>query len=200
MTGEVTRICSVAPADIRRACLLPADFDYRGPPDSGDACLGQQRAIDAIRFGIDMPQDGYNIFVLGPLGSDRHLLVEQLVADRAKDKGAPHDWCYVNNFANSERPRSLRFPHGRGRRFRDGMQQLIEECSWKFDFLVIDTPATLTTNDSIILSSIVEGTILVISPGKTSAAIFDHSLSAMQQANVKILGTVFNKMPPGRFF
>ena len=127
MTGEVTRTCSVAPADLRRACLLPADFDYMGSPDTGDACLGQQRAIDAIRFGIDMPQDGYNIFVLGPLGSDRHVLVEHLVNERAQDKGAPYDWCYVNNFANSERPRSLRFPNGRGRQFRNGMQQLIEE-------------------------------------------------------------------------
>jgi hypothetical protein len=75
MTGDVTRTCSVAPADLRRACSLPADFDYQGLPGTGDACLGQQRAIDAIRFGIDMPQDGYNIFVLGPLGSDRHVLV-----------------------------------------------------------------------------------------------------------------------------
>jgi predicted ATP-dependent protease len=98
-----------------------------GSPATGEACLGQQRAIDAIRFGIDMPQDGYNIFVLGPLGSDRHVLVEHLVNERAQDKGAPYDWCYVNNFADSERPRSLRFPNGRGRRFRDGMQQLIEE-------------------------------------------------------------------------
>jgi lon-related putative ATP-dependent protease len=94
---------------------------------SGDACLGQQRAIDAIRFGIDMVEDGYNIFVLGPLGSDRHVLVEHLVAERAQARDVPSDWCYVNNFRDPERPRSLRFPNGLGRQFRDGMQQLIEE-------------------------------------------------------------------------
>ena len=127
MTGDVTRTCSVTPEALRRACTLPADFDYRASPGIGDGCLGQQRAIDAIRFGIDMTQDGYNIFVLGPLGSDRHLLVENLVADGAKAKVAPFDWCYVNNFANPERPRSLRFPHGLGRQFRDAMRQLIEE-------------------------------------------------------------------------
>jgi lon-related putative ATP-dependent protease len=127
MTGDVFHTCSVAPTDLRRACILPENFDYQGPPEEGDAGLGQERAIEAIRFGIDMAQDGYNIFVLGPLGSGRHVLVERLVSDRAREKGAPFDWCYVNNFKDTERPRALRFPPGLGRRFRDGMQQLIEE-------------------------------------------------------------------------
>jgi predicted ATP-dependent protease len=127
MTGDLTRTCSVAPPDLRRVCSLPSDFDYQSQSGIGDACLGQQRAVDAVRFGIDMAQDGYNIFVLGPLGSDRHVLVDHLVEERAQAKGPPFDWCFVNNFANPERPRSLRFPPGLGRQFRDAMQHLIEE-------------------------------------------------------------------------
>jgi lon-related putative ATP-dependent protease len=89
--------------------------------------IGQQRAIDAIRFGIDMRQDGYNIYVLGPIGSNRHDLVESLVAEQAKARGVPPDWCYVNNFSNPERPQAVRFPAGQGREFREDMRNLIGE-------------------------------------------------------------------------
>jgi hypothetical protein len=39
----------------------------------------------------------------------------------------PSDWCYVNNFADPERPCTLCFPAGRGTEYRDDMQELIEE-------------------------------------------------------------------------
>jgi predicted ATP-dependent protease len=119
---------------------LPHDFELDEAHTPGDVYLGQQRAVDAIRLGIDLPQDGYNIFVLGPLGSDRHVLVRQLVAEHAKARGAPQDWCYVNNFRNSELPHSLRFPSGQGSQFRADMQSLIEEMG-------LAIPATFEGDD-----------------------------------------------------
>ncbi len=89
--------------------------------------LGQERAINAIRFGIGMRHDGYNVFVLGPLGSARHSLVEELAKEPARAKGAPDDWCYINNFSDPERPQALRLPAGKGAEFRDNMRALIEE-------------------------------------------------------------------------
>jgi len=118
---------SIGPAELRKSCTLPADLGVDEPRMPADIFPGQQRAVDALRFGLGMRQDGYNIFVLGPIGSDRHALVDQLVAGQAKARGVPSDWCYVNNFANPERPRSLRFPSGQGRQFREDMHNLIEE-------------------------------------------------------------------------
>jgi hypothetical protein len=140
MTTDAPQALCVQPAALRKLCALPLDLEAHEARTPGDAYLGQQRAVDAIRFGIDLPQDGYNIFVLGPLGSDRHVLVRQLVAEHAKVRGAPSDWCYVINFSNPERPQSLRFPSGQGSRFRADMQNLIEEMG-----LVI--PATFEGDD-----------------------------------------------------
>ena len=106
---------------------LPAGGALDDEAQPAATYLGQQRAIDAIRFGIDVESEGYNVFVLGPLGSHRHGLVEKLAKDRAQEKGAPDDWCYINNFSNPERPRALRLPAGRGAEFRENMQALIEE-------------------------------------------------------------------------
>jgi len=83
--------------------------------------MGQQRAVDAIRFGMQTPSKGYNVFVMGPAGSHRHGLTRELLAEHAKTRNVPDDWCYVNNFSDPDRPRALSFPPtsrirtGRGR-------------------------------------------------------------------------------------
>ncbi|MDH3984155.1 MAG: AAA family ATPase, partial [Gammaproteobacteria bacterium] len=47
--------------------------------------LGQQRAVESLRFGIQMEREGYNVFVLGPIGSNRHELVRGLTRARASE-------------------------------------------------------------------------------------------------------------------
>ncbi len=114
--------------ELRRVCQpLAIDPEPGEKPPATSTYLGQERAIEAIRFGIQIKHDGYNVFVLGPLGSARHSLVEELAKEPARAKGAPDDWCYINNFSDPERPRALRLPAGKGAEFRDNMQALIEE-------------------------------------------------------------------------
>ena len=103
------------------------EFERSDELAAGAGHLGQQRAVDALRFGIEIEQDGYNVFVLGPPGSRRHGLALQLAEDRAKEEAPPDDWCYVHNFTDPDRPRSLSFPAGQGSRFRADMGELIEE-------------------------------------------------------------------------
>ena len=127
MAADALQQYDVQPDALRKLCLLPADFTRRGAEQAAEPHIGQQRATDAIRFGIDMRKDGYNIYVLGPIGSSRHDLVDSLVGEHAKSMPVPPDWCYVNNFSNPERPQSLRFPPGQGREFREDMRNLIGE-------------------------------------------------------------------------
>ena len=78
-----------------------------------DVALGQDRAVEALLFGVAMRQDGYNLFVLGPPGTGRHALVRQVLNHRAKSETAPCDWVYVNDFDVAHRPRALSLPRGR---------------------------------------------------------------------------------------
>ncbi|MDH3752073.1 MAG: AAA family ATPase, partial [Gammaproteobacteria bacterium] len=116
-TNELRKSCDLQAAGVETS----ADF----PPEARR--LGQQRAIDAIRFGLQIRDDGHNVFVLGPTGSNRHGLAEELAKERAASESPPGDWCYVNNFADPERPHNLHFPPGRGRQFRKDMLDLIED-------------------------------------------------------------------------
>jgi lon-related putative ATP-dependent protease len=114
--------------ELRKLCQsLSLDIEVGESKPAPAAYLGQKRATEAIRFGIQMERDGYNVFVLGPIGSHRHGLVEKLAREWAQKKGAPDDWCYINNFSDPERPRALRLPAGRGVEFRDNMRQVVDE-------------------------------------------------------------------------
>lgn len=82
-----TRIQPVPVSELRKVCP-PVSVE----PEPGEKAspmstfLGQERAINAIRFGLQMEHDGYNVFVLGPLGSARHGLVEELAKEPARIK------------------------------------------------------------------------------------------------------------------
>ncbi|MEW5770022.1 MAG: ATP-binding protein [Pseudomonadota bacterium] len=89
--------------------------------------VGQERAVDAVRFGIDMQRPGYNLFVLGDPGSGRHSVVRRLLEARAATEEAPSDWCYVNNFGEANKPRLLRLPAGRGGELARDMRQFVAE-------------------------------------------------------------------------
>jgi len=45
-----------------------------------DQPLGQQRALEAFDFGIDIDQSGFNLFVHGASGLGKHQLVQQVLS------------------------------------------------------------------------------------------------------------------------
>ena len=103
------------------------DFDRLENLPEPDSLLGQERAIEAISFAIAMNRKGYNLFVLGPSGTGKHTFVNEFLAREAAQRPPPSDWCYVNNFTETQRPRRLRLPPGRGSQLRDSMHHLIRE-------------------------------------------------------------------------
>ncbi|MGA8513883.1 MAG: ATP-binding protein, partial [Burkholderiaceae bacterium] len=86
--------------------------------------IGQQRAEAAARFGLGMDQPGYNLFVLGEIGSGRSSLLLEAMQAAATGKAVPPDLCYLNNFDTPELPRALRLPAGQGRLLRQRMVQM----------------------------------------------------------------------------
>ena len=106
----------------------PATLGFRSTdelPDI-DSAMGQDRAVAAIEFGVGIQREGYNLYVAGPTGIGKRTLVDQLLARHAGQRGAPSDWCYVNNFDDPSRPRVLSLPPGKGVQLKRDMEKLIE--------------------------------------------------------------------------
>lgn len=88
--------------------------------------LGQERALDAIDFGTNIAQEGYNIFAMGPSGSGKHSVVTHYLEKKSAAEPVPSDWCYVNNFKDQRLPIAIELPAGKAIDFRDDIDELIE--------------------------------------------------------------------------
>jgi predicted ATP-dependent protease len=89
--------------------------------------VGQERVLQAMRFGTGIRNHGFNLFVLGPRGVDRHALVRRFLEKRAAGEHAPPDLCYVHNFSDPDSPRAIRLDAGQGRRLRRDMDGFVDE-------------------------------------------------------------------------
>ena len=88
--------------------------------------IGQERAINAIRLGLEVYHEGYNIFVTGMVGTGRTTTISKLLEELEKKEERPHDVSYVNNFKNPDMPKVLLFKAGDGTRFKRDMENLVD--------------------------------------------------------------------------
>ena len=72
--------------------------------------IGQQRAEAAARFGLGMALPGYNLLVVGEVGTGRTSLMRQLMQDHAATCPVPPDLLFLHHVAQPERPWALRLP------------------------------------------------------------------------------------------
>jgi ATP-dependent Lon protease len=89
--------------------------------------IGQDRGVEAFRFGMRMSKSGYNVFVTGRAGTGRLATVKKMLHELSKEEKVPDDLCYVNNFKNQEEPILLRLKGGTGLAFKTGMASLVEK-------------------------------------------------------------------------
>lgn len=102
-------------------------FETTADLDDPDEVLGQKRALEAIRFAVGMTRDGYNLYALGPSGLGKHAVVRRIIEEHAAQAPVPPDWCYVNNFADQQKPLALQLPAGRACVLKAHMEQLLQD-------------------------------------------------------------------------
>ncbi len=107
----------------------PAEFSFKTTAELEplNEFVGQDRAVEAVRFGIGMRHKGYNLYVLGEEGVGKRSLVRRFLEQTAVEQPVPNDWCYVNNFTEPHRPKALELPPGKGRPLKEGMERLMED-------------------------------------------------------------------------
>lgn len=91
--------------------------------------VGQQRALEALHFAVQIKHQGYNLFVLGPPGYGKRSTVKQVLQRESEGQRPGWDWCYVHNFSNPQSPTALRMAAGKGAKLKDDMANLVEELN-----------------------------------------------------------------------
>jgi len=99
--------------------------------------IGQERAVRALQFGLELLVPGYNVFVGGVPGTGKSTIVKGLVKKFAANKPVPPDWLVVFNFRDEYHPRVFHLPAGQGNKFAKQMKRLISSLS-------VDLPKVFT--------------------------------------------------------
>ncbi len=81
--------------------------------------------------------------------------------------------------------------------FSERMKALLEDLYVRFNFVIIDAPPLMGMPDSIFLSTIVDGTILVIRSGSTPRTALLESKKLLDNVNAKLLGVILNGVKEG---
>jgi len=115
------------PGDVRRTCD-PASLGFESTEtlEAPLAIIGQNRALKALQFGLQIQNSGFNIYAAGLPGTGKMTAITAFLERVAKDKETPADWCYVHNFDDPYRPKALKLKAGRAVQFQRDMRRLIE--------------------------------------------------------------------------
>jgi capsular exopolysaccharide synthesis family protein len=78
------------------------------------------------------------------------------------------------------------------------MEELITEVSAQYDYVIVDTPPTLSVADANLLAPLADGVLLVADASKTRRAALTQSVKSLELGGARILGTVLNRARPVR--
>ncbi|MCW8914758.1 MAG: AAA family ATPase [Magnetovibrio sp.] len=128
MNSDIKTLKALDAAQLYTHCPVN-DLDFKTTADIKplEGIIGQDRAVEAIRFAIGMLHDGYNLFAFGPEGTGKSSTVRRYLEQEAGKQPTPDDWCYVNNFEDTHKPRALRLPSGKAVELRHDMERLVDE-------------------------------------------------------------------------
>ena len=89
--------------------------------------IGQQRAFEAMEFGLRVGERGYNIFVVGQPGSGRTSYVLERLQSIGENLPTPDDWLYLYNFAKPSEPLAVSVSAGKGKKLSDDLDELLQD-------------------------------------------------------------------------
>ncbi|MBS4537424.1 AAA family ATPase [Clostridium sp. D2Q-11] len=111
---------------LKKECDLSLfDFNTTEEVEDWEGLIGQERAMEALKFGLSINRKGYNIYVSGLTGTGRNSYSYSLAKEFSKDKGKCKDWCYVYNFIKPESPKSVGLEKGQGIILKKELEKLI---------------------------------------------------------------------------
>ena len=114
------------PKDLKPYCD-PKQFTFKTTADLSpwDEVIGQERAVEALKFGLGIKKDGYNIFATGITGTGKSTLIRSMLDDISSRESIPDDYCYVFNFKNPDNPVAITLKAGMGCQFQNDMDGFI---------------------------------------------------------------------------
>ncbi len=115
------------PQDLKWNCDPEVfEFDSTEKVKPIEGVVGQERALKALKLGVDLQSQGYNIFVTGLSGTGKMYTIKSMLESISPDCDELKDYAYVNNFEDPDQPKLLQFEAGKACKFRKDLMNAIK--------------------------------------------------------------------------
>jgi Mrp family chromosome partitioning ATPase len=74
------------------------------------------------------------------------------------------------------------------------MKALLSDLGQKYDHILIDSPPLINVTDPVILSTMVDGVILVVQAGRSTRDVVRRARQELGSVGAKIFGVVLNNL------
>lgn len=165
------------------------------------ASVGEGKTATAINTSVIFAQMGYRVVVIDadlrrPRGhqvlglQNERGLSELLTGHRSREEvvvpTSQENLFFIGSGTEPPNPSELL-----GSR---KMKQFLDELQEEFDCIIIDSPPIMPVSDPILLSTIVDGVILVVDGQRTAKQLVREARSRLKKANAPVLGLVLNRV------
>ncbi len=114
-------------SDLKWKCDVGCfDFESTDSLTPIEGIVGQDRAMKALKMGVNMKGPGYNIFITGLSGTGKLTTIKKVLEEILPHKPRLYDYAYVNNFKDPDHPTLLMFPAGKAKKFKKDLAQTIK--------------------------------------------------------------------------
>ena len=112
--------------DLKNECITEElGFKKTTELEPFNGIIGQERAMNAIKTAMQIPQKGFNLYLCGSIGIGKTAYALSVVNNLAKDEPVPNDICYIYNFENPNEPIAITLEPGMGLEFKRDMNRFI---------------------------------------------------------------------------
>jgi ATP-dependent Lon protease len=101
-------------------------FETTSQAELREGFIGQERALRALKMGVELTAPGYNVFVCGLAGTSRGGTIAQMIREVHPESKPSMDRAYVHNFKHVDRPRLLALARGMANGYKKDMQAGID--------------------------------------------------------------------------
>jgi ATP-dependent Lon protease len=124
-TASISRL-EIKPRDLRWQCDPDVlGFETTASLESKANIIGQDRALDAIRLGLNLRSPGYNIFISGLTGVGKLTAIRFELEAMDLSRSDLKDICYVHNFRDPDSPQCLVLRKGQGTFLKKKLLELL---------------------------------------------------------------------------
>lgn len=108
-------------------------FDTTDEVEPFNGIIGQERALNAIKSAMQIPQKGFNLYISGTLGIGKTTYALSVVNSLSEKMPVPQDYCYINNFENPLEPIAVALAPGEGMEFKQDMNRFINSITTRIN-------------------------------------------------------------------